>query len=239
MKFLLFSILYHIVAFQANGQSTPVIVELFTSQGCSSCPAADKNLTEILKKAESENQPVYGLSFHVDYWNYIGWKDPYSQGAFTERQKNYSMKLGLDGIYTPQMIVNGQHEFVGSNKNGIENSIREGLRQTDHYKIEVSFLRVSKKILRVSYNLDNDPSGEALSVALVQKSIENFVPKGENRGKKLHHDNVVLFFKVVPLQRKSELDISLPELSSQNISVILYVQDMQYHVVAATMKSLN
>ena len=66
------------LSFPSVGQVNPVIIELFTSQGCSSCPAADKNLTEIIKKAEAEGKPVYGLSFHVDYWNYIGWKDPYS-----------------------------------------------------------------------------------------------------------------------------------------------------------------
>ncbi len=239
MKAFLLLILLFAVAFDIVGQTTPVIVELFTSQGCSSCPAANKTLTEILKKAESGRQPVFGLSFHVDYWNYIGWKDPYSQKAFTERQKDYSAKLGLDGIYTPQMIVNGQHEFVGSNKYQIENSIQEGLKKTERYKIEISLRSVSTEILNVSYQLDKDPGNETLSVALVQKSLENAVTKGENKGKKLHHDNVVLFFRAIPLERKSEVDIRMPESGAQHLSVILYVQDTQYHVIAAAMKPLN
>src|SRR5437899_2881738 len=95
----------------------PVVVELFTSQGCSSCPAADKNLAEIIEKAEANGQQVIGLSFHVDYWNYIGWKDPYSKAEFTERQRKYALRMNSENIYTPQMIVNGESEFVGSDKN--------------------------------------------------------------------------------------------------------------------------
>ena len=103
-------------ALVAQAQMNPVIVELFTSQGCSSCPAADKNLTELLRKAELEGQPVYGLSFHVDYWNYIGWKDPYSSKQFTARQQAYRDHFEAESTYTPQMVVNGTTEFIGSNK---------------------------------------------------------------------------------------------------------------------------
>src|SRR6267378_3153420 len=78
----------------------PVVIELFTSQGCSSCPAADKNLAELIEAAEKTGQPVYGLSFHVDYWNYIGWKDPYSNPEYTERQRKYAMAMNLESVYT-------------------------------------------------------------------------------------------------------------------------------------------
>src|SRR5258708_28691391 len=94
----------------------PVVIELFTSQGCSSCPAADKNLAEIIEKAEVNGQQVIGLSFHVDYWNYIGWKDPYSKAEFTERQRKYSAHMNSESVYTPQMIVNSEKEFIGSDK---------------------------------------------------------------------------------------------------------------------------
>ena len=87
---IVFLVLLSLFTTISFGQNNPVIIELFTSQGCSSCPSADKNLTEILEKATKEGKPVYGLSFHVDYWNYIGWKDPYSNKAFTERQQELS-----------------------------------------------------------------------------------------------------------------------------------------------------
>src|SRR5438445_2521237 len=114
MKFLPALFLFSLVKI-ASAQN-PVVIELFTSQGCSSCPVADKNLAEIIEKAETNGQQVYGLSFHVDYWNDIGWKDPYSKAEFTERQKKYASIRSFENIYTPQMIVNGETEFVGSDR---------------------------------------------------------------------------------------------------------------------------
>src|SRR5258706_7835451 len=108
-------------------QQNPVVIELFTSQGCSSCPAADKNLAEIIEDAEKNGQPVYGLSFHVDYWNYIGWKDPYSNPGYTARQHQYAQKLNSESVYTPQMIVNGEIEFVGSNKKASSEAVASAL----------------------------------------------------------------------------------------------------------------
>src|SRR5579872_5297720 len=113
-------LLFVIISSAAFSQNNPVVIELFTSQGCSSCPAADKNLAELIEEAEKKGLPVYGLSFHVDYWNYIGWKDPYSRSEYTARQREYSSFLNSETVYTPQMIVNGEVEFVGSDKKAAE-----------------------------------------------------------------------------------------------------------------------
>ena len=95
-----------------------VVLELFTSQGCSSCPPADRLLDEV------KNDKIIALSYHVDYWNYIGWDDPFSAKKYTERQKLYSNKFNSSTIYTPQLVINGQEHIVGSNKSLLYTKLR-------------------------------------------------------------------------------------------------------------------
>ncbi len=110
------------------------VIELFTSEGCSSCPPAD----ELVSKVLSENKPdVYILSFHVDYWDRLGWKDDFSQATFSDRQKQYARYLSLDGVYTPQIVVNGTDQFVGSNETHLRSSIKN-INQESNLTIEAS-----------------------------------------------------------------------------------------------------
>lgn len=236
MKFILFfSMLLTVGKACSQGFA---LVELFTSQGCSSCPAADKNLTEVIQKSEKEGKSVYALSFHVDYWNYIGWKDPYSNKEFTERQQTYFEKVPLSSMYTPQIIVNGYDEFVGSNKKGVETSIDFALHQQPTYQISISNSTVSDGKVILKYDLNKDPSGEILNMAVVERDVENFVPRGENSGKHLQHDNVVRAFKTFPLKREGELTLTIPSVNSVKTSVIVYIQNKQWRVLAAAARSL-
>jgi hypothetical protein len=231
------SVLLFLITFQVIGQPNPVIIELFTSQGCSSCPAADKNLTELLNKSALEGTHVYGLSFHVDYWNYIGWKDPYSSQAFTERQRNYAEVMKLQSIYTPQMIVNGRDEFVGSNKTKAEEVIKKELSKKPIYVINVNQFSLEGDLLKLSYSIDSDPDSEVLNLAVVERTVENYVPRGENQGKKLHHINVVRAFKTISLEKQGQADMKIPILTPGTASLVLYIQDKQLQVLSSVSKT--
>ncbi len=102
----------------ADPASRPIVVELFTSQGCSSCPPADAFLAELAQRPE-----LLALSFHVDYWNYIGWDDPFSSAEATQRQRDYGRALGSHVVYTPQMVIDGQWDVIGSKRAAVEKAI--------------------------------------------------------------------------------------------------------------------
>ena len=163
------------LAMRISFAQNPVVVELFTSQGCSSCPAADKNLADIIEKAETSGQQVIGLSFHVDYWNYIGWKDPYSKPEFTERQRKYASHINSEGVYTPQMIVNGETEFVGSDKNTTSTEITKALQKKMPIQISLKEIMQVDGTIRVSYSLDKNPIDEVINIAFVEKNTSNEV----------------------------------------------------------------
>lgn len=236
-KIVIFSL--SLWSFGLSAQQHPVVVELFTSQGCSSCPAADKNLTSILQKASESKKPIYGLSFHVDYWNYLGWKDPYSQKAFTDRQRSYAQEMNLRSIYTPQIVVNGKSETIGSDATETKKLISEALAQKPQYTIHLNEVSVSKSILSFTYSLDHSPSYETMNIAIVEKDIENSVPRGENGGRKLHHDNVVRSFSSNPAMRTQKIEMNLGDVNLEKTSVVLYIQDRAMHVVGATGQALK
>lgn len=236
MKLLSFLFTVWAISF-ASGQN-PVIVELFTSQGCSSCPAADKILAEIVLRAEKNGQDVLGLSFHVDYWNYIGWKDPYSNKEFTERQKKYASLMNLESIYTPQMIVNGQIEFVGSDEERIGEEVDKAMKQNMPYQISITDVKnLGEKIL-VSYALDKTPTSNVINVALVQKGASNDVTRGENAGRRLTHKNVVKSFMTSVAEKKGSLELPFPA-STKADQVIIFLQNREWRVTGAFRKNLE
>lgn len=217
-----------------------VVVELFTSQGCSSCPAADKNLTEILKESEKSGANVLALSFHVDYWDHIGWKDPYSSKDYTDRQKMYASVMNLSSIYTPQMVVNGKTEFVGSNAKIARMAIEHALQETPAINISISKLIHNGEEWEFDYDIQQKkiPQGY-LQVALVDRNVENFVPRGENTGRHLHHDNVVRAFMLLEMRRTGHIKIKGPGDLSESSSLIVYAQDTDMKLLGATSKRLN
>ena len=167
------------------------LVELFTSEGCSSCPPAD----EAVGKINTKVQPVYILSFHVDYWDYLGWKDPYSNAAYSERQREYGNLFHLNSIYTPQIIVNGTTEFSGGDESRLQESIGNSLKR----KIEtVLVLRLERSTGKIAIHCSAAAGdGIKLNLALVQLRATDFIRRGENKGRTLHHFNIVRDFQSI------------------------------------------
>ena len=204
------------------------VLELFTSQGCSSCPAADRLLTETLNQAARSRQNIIGLSFHVDYWNRLGWKDPFSSAAFTKRQYQYGERFAKNGVYTPQQVLNGQQEFVGSNRARQQAALQTALGQPATVEVRLSAPAPAAGKLTVGYQLAGDLTDAVLHVALVSKRAETSVQRGENSGRKLAHNNVVRVFQTVPAVASGTLSLPLPAgFDARNGAVVGYVQARQ------------
>jgi hypothetical protein len=182
-----------VAAASATGQSPrtiPVVVELFTSEGCSSCPPADRLLATL-----DREQPVAGvqlivLSEHVDYWNTQGWADPFSSREFSERQQRYGTALRLPDVYTPQAVIDGRLEAVGNSAPKLEAAIRQAMREK---KVPLH-LQVSRaeKGIHVELHADESlPRGSEVYFAVAEDSVESKVSAGENSGRLLAHTAVV------------------------------------------------
>lgn len=201
------------------------VVELFTSEGCSSCPSADRLLTETLAEAAKTNRNVIGLSFHVDYWDRLGWKDPFSSHAFTRRQYRYSEHFGLSGVYTPQEVLNGKQEFVGSNRAKQSSLLAAALTTPATAGVQLSVATPSATTRTVTYQLDGELANAVLNVALVSKTAVTSVARGENAGRKLVHNNVVRAFQTVPALAGGSVTLTLPAgFDPANGAVVAYVQ---------------
>ena len=211
-----------------EGQQGFAVVELFTSQGCSSCPPADKLLTEIAAKAEREKSQVYVLSYHVDYWNYLGWTDPFSDSKYTKRQREYADQFRSRQIYTPQMVVNGTVGFVGSKTETAHNQIRLALKNKPVVSITIESSAPSDDdSISVSCECSGSWKNKVLNLALVTDPAKISVKRGENAGRQLQHVNVVYALHTFEIENpKSTVKITIPEhVKSNQVRVIGFVQD--------------
>jgi len=200
------------------------VVELFTSEGCSSCPAADELLKEIATKRENEGKPFIALAFHVTYWNHLGWVDQYSNEAFTDRQKTYASALKQPQLYTPQAVINGAHEFVGSNAMAFRDTLAKAEKRKSSYIIEAHAKQRGDSI-EIEYLVDSESKNQVMNIAIVEKNSEHNVTRGENKNRTLKHFNVVREFKTVNLKTKDVIMFAkVKDLPITNMEVVLYVQ---------------
>ena len=233
-------------------RSTPApgsfaVVELFTSEGCSSCPPADAALRAIDAEGRRDGNPVYALSFHVDYWDGLGWKDPFSAPAFSERQRAYANAAGSDQVYTPQMIVNGTDSFNGADRGRARHAIDGALKRARDVRLALRIERDasdasvkaddgSRGARVVRYTIEGLPAGATLRVAEVAEARGHAIRSGENAGRTLEHAAVVRRFVSVPAAREGTVVLPAPSIAEDGgapDAIVAFVQQPTMEIVAA------
>ena len=199
------------------------VVELFTSEGCSSCPPADDVLADL---ARTSDRPVYTLAFHVDYWDDLGWPDRFASHENTMRQHAYARALGTSGVYTPQMIVGGTEQFTGSDRGRASLAVARGLSRPADVQLVVHPHASGSHGVTVDFEAPGAPSGAVLNLAVVERSASTSVGAGENAGKTLHHANVVRAFLTAPFRAPAGAVVLQlpPTLPRDGMELIGYVQ---------------
>ncbi len=191
---------------------TPVaLVELFTSEGCSSCPPADEVLRQVNGEKTKDGVLVIGLSEHVSYWNRLGWTDPFSSDVLTQRQNDYSDRFRTEGPYTPQMVVNGREQLVGSDRSALETALAQEARRQP---IELHIIKAALGAGQVTfqYSASGVPANSSLAMmaVFVDDSARSNVRRGENAGRSLDHVFVVrTLTRVATLRGNQQKDVLL------------------------------
>lgn len=224
-----------------------VLVELFTSEGCSSCPPADALLAALDRREPTSGAEAIVLSEHVDYWNHSGWRDPYSSPAYSERQLAYARRHGLDDVYTPQMVVDGVSEFVGSDAHRARAAIEQSA-QAQKATVRIALLGdTSGPLLRVQVGTDALPPSLGTTqadvyFAVAQNQATSQVLAGENGGRRLHHVAVVRSLNLIGRMSpgasfRQELPVNLGKsTSSGQMRFVAFVQEHgQGRVLGAAM----
>ncbi len=222
-----------------SGSRTPVVVELFTSEGCSSCPPADALLARLDAKQPVAAAEVIALEQHVDYWNQLGWADPFSSQQRTRRQQEYADSFGNDSVYTPQMVVDGKVQFVGSREGQARQAILEAALQPKtpvDLRAEQNGASPGKLVLNARVpKLAGAPSDDSVEVylAITESRLHSDVTRGENAGKALDHVGVVRELKRIGVaEAKADPAFSRTETITlgsgwkrENLRAVLFLQE--------------
>jgi hypothetical protein len=208
-----------------------VLVELFTSEGCSSCPPADALLKQVNGSRTSGGQLVVGISEHVTYWNSLGWSDPFSSPVYTERQNAYSERFHLEGVYTPQMVINGAEQIVGSDRAALLHAVEKEDAESSRMSLRILSLSVAQNTLTVNFSTNGEipPHGADLIAVLADDSDRSSVLHGENSGRMLAHVAVARSItRVARVQAAGERTVQVPIPASfqntQGHHLILFAQ---------------
>ena len=213
-------------------ERVPVLLELFTSEGCSSCPPADRLLADFDRLQPVPGAELVVLSEHVDYWDRLGWKDPFSAAQFTARQEDYAARFHVDGPYTPQLVVDGRFQLVGSDSGGALASIRQALKEP---KIPIAVSDLARREDRVTARIELPATAKKararLYVAVADNSAESRVARGENAGRSLAHVAVVRALRdagEIRLGEPAARDVTIPiepGAGARGLRLIVFMQD--------------
>ncbi|HEY1524712.1 MAG TPA: DUF1223 domain-containing protein [Candidatus Angelobacter sp.] len=231
MVLLLAAISVYIVLGKTTKASTPqkaVVVELFTSEGCSSCPPADELLGHLRQDLSAKNIQVIPLGFHVDYWNSLGWKDRFSSAEFSRRQERYAQSLGVDGPYTPQMVVDGAVQFVGSDSGQAKRAISQQASQQALAEVKISAAGTNQLAVQVKTPAAKKEGNVML--AITEDNLATQVGSGENGGRTLHHAAVVRELRQLGRLHEGSFEASIPlklekEWKREDLRAVVFVQE--------------
>ncbi|MCW3087344.1 MAG: hypothetical protein JWQ78_730 [Sediminibacterium sp.] len=200
-----------------------VLMELFTSQGCSSCPPADALLAEY---ALAHNEHIIPISFHVDYWNRLGWKDPFSNSTYSSRQQWYSRTLPGHSVYTPQLVVNGKAEVVGNNRAAVKRVVDKELLLHNEAALAIDAIKTGKDAVSFHYTVSNYRKDAWLNIALVQKQAVTGVAAGENKGVSITNRNIVRSFHSQDAAASGSAQVEIPpSFNADDYALVVFVQN--------------
>jgi len=222
------------------------VVELFTSEGCSSCPPAEEVFARLVADARANREPIFPVAFHVDYWDEIGWKDPWSSAAFTARQGDYAHAWGRTSMYTPEVIVDGQDEMVGSDDEGMRAAIARALDRPAMVGVTLAPKPLEQgeggaRVVVADVELSSVPAEARIVAALVERDLTSTVTAGENAGQTLHHTNVVRVLETLaPALHVPVRWTAPPSLRLDASSMVVWVQRTKDgRIVGAAAKDLE
>lgn len=209
---------------------TPVLVELFTSEGCATCPPVERNLAALQKEQSNPDAEIITLALHVDYWNKMGWTDKYSSPLHSQRQMIYGQKFKIGQIYTPQMVVDGTKQLVGNKLNDVQKAI------TELAKIQKAIVELSLAGDNLKLKITDIPKHENASVflAIAEDNLTTKVERGENSGHALPHISVVRQLKTlgkvlaqdIEFETETALEIQ-PDWKRGDLKIVVFLQENQ------------
>jgi hypothetical protein len=217
----------HLLAQATLSPHSPyALVELYTSQGCGSCPAVEQILNDFDTDSTIEKEGIVFVSFHVDYWNDKGWLDPFSKSLYSERQKRYASFLNQEGVYTPQFVINGTSGFSGSNGPRLKRELKL-LPKITKMNIELSQIKYVGDKIQFHY-LRSDTLNCVFNIALISDSDTTLVTQGENAGRTMISKNTVRsFVNFANNKKQGNAFILAPNsISTSRLKLVVWLQDI-------------